>query len=73
MVSLKKVQNMRLRKMKKADLQSVFKLVQDTLQVTYAAVYPPEAIEFFKNYHNRENILKNASGYTIVAEYDGQI
>ena len=67
-------QNIRLRKMKKADLQSVYILVQNTLQVTYAAVYPPEAIEFFKNYHNQENILKDAaSGYTIVAESDGQI
>jgi len=27
-------------------------------QVSYADVYPPEAIEFFKNYHNQDNILR---------------
>ena len=60
--------------MKKSDLQSVYELVQKTIQVSYADVYPPEAIEFFKNYHNQDDILKDAvSGYSIVAESDGLI
>ena len=66
--------NIHLRQMKKSDLQSVYKLIQNTIQVSYADVYPPEAIEFFKNYHNQDNILKDAaSGYSIVAESDGLI
>jgi GNAT superfamily N-acetyltransferase len=60
--------------MKKSDLQSVCKLIENTIQVSYADVYPPEAIEFFKNYHNQDNIFKDAaSGYSIVAESDGLI
>jgi N-acetylglutamate synthase-like GNAT family acetyltransferase len=70
----KMAQNIHLRKIKKADLPSVYELVRNTIQVSYADVYPLEAIEFFKNYHNRENILKDvASGYTIVAESEGLI
>ena len=66
--------NIHLRQMKKSDLQSVYKLIQNTIQVSYADVYPPEAIEFFKNYHNQDNIFKDAaSGYSIVAESDGLI
>ena len=66
--------NIRLRKMKEADLQSVYELVQDSIQVSYAGVYPPEAIEFFKNYHSPENILKDLNqGYIIVVESGGQI
>ena len=67
-------QQIRLRQMKQADLQSVYELVQNTIQVAYADVYPPEAIEFFKNYHNRENMLKDLeTGYIVVAEADEQI
>ena len=67
-------QEIHLRQMKETDLQSVYELVQNTIQVSYADVYPPEAIEFFKNYHNQDNILKDAtSGYSIVAESDGLI
>ena len=66
--------NIHLRQMKKSDLQSVYELVLKTIQVSYADVYPPEAIEFFKNYHNQDDILKDAvSGYSIVAESDGLI
>jgi GNAT superfamily N-acetyltransferase len=66
--------NIRLRKMKDTDLQSVYELVQNTIQISYADVYPPEAIEFFKNYHNAENILKDLNqGYIVVIESGGQI
>jgi N-acetylglutamate synthase-like GNAT family acetyltransferase len=66
--------NIHLRQMKKSDLQSVHELVQKTIQVSYVDVYPPEAIEFFKNYHNQDNIFKDAaSGYSIIAESDGLI
>jgi len=66
--------NIRLRQMKATDLQSVYELVQNTIQVSYAGVYPPDAIEFFKNYHSKENILKDLmASYIVVAEFDGQI
>ena len=68
------VPNIRLRKMKEADLQSVYALVRNTIQVSYAGVYPPEAIVFFLDYHSPENILKDLNaGYIVVIESGGQI
>lgn len=64
----------RLRQMKEADLQSVYELVQNTIQVSYAGVYPPEAIVFFLDYHSTENILNDLNaGYIIFIESGGQI
>ena len=66
------IQNIRLRTMKTTDLAAVYALVQNTIAVSYAGVYPPEAIEFFKNHHSRENILNDlARGYIVVAESGG--
>jgi GNAT superfamily N-acetyltransferase len=66
--------NIRLRKMNETDLQSVHELVQNTIQISYAGVYPPEAIAFFKNYHSPENILKDLTeGYIVVIETGSRI
>jgi GNAT superfamily N-acetyltransferase len=74
MVPLKMAKNIKLRQMQTADLNTVYNLVQTTIQISYADTYPPEAIEFFRNYHSRENILKDLKvAYIIVAESDGQI
>jgi ribosomal protein S18 acetylase RimI-like enzyme len=63
-----------IRRVCKTDLDGVYNLIQNTIDVSYRKVYPPEAIEFFKEFHNRENILKDtAAGYTVVAERDGEI
>jgi GNAT superfamily N-acetyltransferase len=68
------VQNIRLRQMKVTDLAAVYALVQNTIAVSYADVYPPEAIEFFKNHHSKENILKDLKdGYIMTVEAGGQI
>jgi ribosomal protein S18 acetylase RimI-like enzyme len=64
----------RIRRFRKTDLDGVYSLIQKTIDVSYRKVYPPEAIEFFKEFHNKENILKDtAAGYTVVAERNGEI
>ncbi len=64
----------KVRKFKKNDLNAVYKLIQNTIDVSYHKVYPPEAIEFFKEFHSRENILKDtAAGFTVVAERNDEI
>jgi GNAT superfamily N-acetyltransferase len=66
------IQNIKLRQMKITDLEPVYELVQKTIATSYADVYPPEAIEFFKNHHSKENILKDLErGYIVVAESGG--
>ena len=68
------IQNIKLRQMKTTDLAAVYALVQNVIEVSYADVYPPEAIEFFKNHHSEENILQDiARGYIVMAESNGQL
>lgn len=45
-----------------ADLAGVKALVDRTIDVSYADVYPPAAIAFFKEYHSWECILSDARG-----------
>jgi N-acetylglutamate synthase-like GNAT family acetyltransferase len=60
--------------MKQAELQSVYVLIQNTIQISYHKVYPAEAIEFFKNYHPKESIWSDAiEGYTVIAESNSKI
>ncbi len=56
------------------DLDAVRNVILSTIDACYPAVYPPRAIEFFKQYHSDANILDRAQrGYTIVAESGGQV
>jgi N-acetylglutamate synthase-like GNAT family acetyltransferase len=62
------------RQFRETDLPAVFALIQHTIEVTYAGVYPAEAILFFKGIHSRENILSDTlAGYTVVAACDGTL
>jgi N-acetylglutamate synthase-like GNAT family acetyltransferase len=68
------IQNIRLRLLKLNDVETVYELVQNTIAISYADVYPPEAIEFFKNHHSKENIIKDLKGgYVVAVEAGGQI
>jgi ribosomal protein S18 acetylase RimI-like enzyme len=63
-----------IRKFTEEDFNNVFNLIQNTIDTSYNGVYPKEAIDFFKNHHSKDNILKDAAaGYTIVAETRGKI
>ncbi len=63
-----------IRQMHELDLDSVYGLVQKTIQESYHEVYPVEAVEFFKNFHHKDGILKDAvNGYVVIAETNGEI
>jgi GNAT superfamily N-acetyltransferase len=58
-----------IRPFRNEDLNAVCQLIIDSIDDAYPGVYAPEAIDFFKDYHKKENILNDAaSGYTIIAE-----
>ncbi len=64
---MQKRNKIKIRKFRSADLETVKRLIYNTIDVCYPAVYCLEAIKYIKNYHNRKNILKGAKkGYTIV-------
>ncbi len=66
--------NYQILQMREVDLSSVYELVQTTIQVSYHEIYPPEAIEYFKEYHQKDVILMDAmTGYTVLAKCGGAI
>jgi putative acetyltransferase len=64
----------RVRDFAAEDLGEVQRLVYHTIDACYRAVYPLEAIEYFREYHSEAHILEDArNGYTLVLEIQGQI
>ncbi len=63
-----------IRKFTKKDLPEVIRLIHKTIDISYTPVYPPEAINFFREEHSAERIIKHAqSDYMIVLEITGKI
>ncbi|HEY3361700.1 MAG TPA: GNAT family N-acetyltransferase [Methanosarcina sp.] len=49
------------------DADSLEKLVNETIDTCYFGIYPQEAIDYFKDYHNRENIFNDIlKGYCLI-------
>ena len=66
--------NLKMRKFKLSDLDTVRDLIHKTIDINYLPFYNAEAIKYFKDYHNNENILKGTKeGYTIVLEKSNRI
>jgi GNAT superfamily N-acetyltransferase len=57
-----------------SDLATVRDLIHSTIDFSYAAVYPPRAVLFFKKFHSEKNILQRyRDGGVVVAEREGRI
>lgn len=68
------VRDIQVRRFNEADLQSVYQLIQNTIDISYRGAYPEEAVEFFKDYHSKEQILNDAAtGYATVTEGNNEI
>ena len=68
------VQDIQIRKFNEEVLQSLYRLIQNTIDISYHEAYPREAIEFFKDYHSKEQILNDAAtGYTVIAECNSEV
>lgn len=64
----------KIREFKKSDLSYIKNLIYKTIDVCYRGVYCAEAVQFFKDWHNDEKILKNAKeGYTIILDENSRI
>jgi N-acetylglutamate synthase-like GNAT family acetyltransferase len=62
-------EDINIRQAEETDLQKIYELVSNTIEISYKDIYPVEAIRAFKNYHSRESILDDISkGYTLVIE-----
>lgn len=66
--------NISIREFRSLDLGVVKSLIDRTIDTCYSSAYPKEAVQFFKDWHCDENILKGArEGYTFVLEKENQI
>jgi len=63
-----------IRRFRESDLDEVCELVRETIDTSYAAVYPPRVIDFFHQYHERAVVISDAaSGHTIVVHSGGEL
>jgi GNAT superfamily N-acetyltransferase len=65
---------LRFRAFDVADLTAVQGLIHETIDRRYSGVYPPRAVQFFKEFHSRDNILeRHKAGAVLVVEHDQDI
>lgn len=63
-----------MRDFQESDLKPVRDLIFQTIDVSYAPVYPPRALDFFKAFHAEEDILRRSKdGDVLVIEQGGQL
>ena len=69
-----KRKDIRIRRFSKRDSPAVKELIYNTIDICYPADYPKEAVQYFKQYHCEENILKGAAkGWTTVLEENNRV
>lgn len=64
----------RIRPFEDADVVPLRRLICETIDTSYAPVYPPKALDFFKAFHAEEKVRERARhGTVLVAEADGDL
>ena len=57
-----------------SEVGAVCELIHHTIDVSYCPVYPPRAVQFFKEYHSEAKIIERfTEGEILVAETDGKL
>lgn len=63
----KQAEDLAIRRFRSSDLDAVHALVCETIDTSYAEVYPPRVIDFFHDYHDRKVVVSDAAvGHTLV-------
>ncbi len=58
-----------IRAFEESDVAALRRLICETIDVSYAPVYPPKALDFFKAFHAEEKVRERAQrGTVLVAE-----
>lgn len=56
------------------DIQTVCRIIHETIDAIYTPIYPPKTVEFFKNFHAVESVTERSKkGHVLVVEEDGII
>ncbi|GAB6275083.1 MAG: hypothetical protein STSR0004_19480 [Peptococcaceae bacterium] len=63
-----------IRQFREIDLVSLYRVIQGTIDVSYSAVYPHRAVQFFKEYHSENRIMERSqAGEILLIERNGSI
>ena len=63
-----------IRKVQKSDIGRLQRLIYDTIDASYSQVYPPRAVQFFKEFHAEHRIIERSrTGTILVLEENGQL
>lgn len=63
-----------IRFFKDNDIDQLYELIQETIEISYPSHYPERAVQFFKDYHSKENVKKrNEIGEILVIDQGGKI
>src|ERR1700724_3795584 len=63
-----------IRRFREPDLCQLVRLISETIGISYAEVYPPRAVQFFKDFHSEKKIAhRGKTGTTLVVEKDGEL
>ena len=64
----------RIRPFRQSDARALRRLICETIDVSYAALYPPRALAFFKDFHGEREIEERSrNGTLLVAEENGEL
>jgi len=63
-----------IRQFRASEAGPVCELVHHTIDVSYSPVYPPRAVQFFKDFHSEAKIIeRHQKGEILVVEKDGKV
>ena len=63
-----------IRQFRVSDVRIVRELIHYTIDVSYSPVYPPRAVQFFKDFHSEAKIIeRHQKGGILVAEKDRKV
>ena len=63
-----------IRPFREADSGPLRNMIHHTIEASYSRVYPPRAVEFFKDYHSEKRITERSGmGEILVVDKDGLI
>jgi GNAT superfamily N-acetyltransferase len=64
----------KLRAFEPSDLEAVRQLIHAAIDASYTDVYPPRAVQFFKDYHTADRILeRHAKGDVVLVEREAEL
>lgn len=71
---MNRLHDIRIRMFRESDLIPVLNLIHQTIDSCYSGVYPPRAVQFFKEFHSEEKVLqRHQEGVLLVVEQDGNV